>query len=45
MNKLKEIMGVIKALMGECFTGVLTLKIHFNQGGIRDVIKSIENRL
>ena len=45
MKKVELIMGVIKGLIVNRFTGILRLTIYFNEGGIRDVIKNIESRI
>lgn len=45
MTKLKKITEVIEHLISSCFTGILVIKIEFNQGGIRYAIKNIEDKI
>lgn len=45
MKYIKKIVDLIKRLELEKFTGVLIIKIFFNQGGIRDAKKNLEDNI
>jgi len=42
---VKRIIDLIKTLASDGFTGKLTLTLIFNQGGVRDVKKTIEDKI
>lgn len=44
-KKIKQILELIEKLVADRFAGILTLRLHFQQGGIRSVHKIIETRL
>ena len=45
MNYIKKILHIINVLKLELFTGELILKLFFNQGGIRDVEKTVKEKI
>ena len=45
MQYIKKIVDLIKRLDADGFTGKLILTFIFNQGGIRDVKKNIEDKI
>ena len=42
---IKKISELIKELQFKGFTGILTLTLYFNNGGIRDAKKNIEDKI
>lgn len=45
MDFTKKLIDIIQRLIIQKFTGIVTLTLYFNNGGIRDAKKSIEDKI
>jgi hypothetical protein len=45
MDYIKKIIDMIQGFVVKKFTGVVTITIFFNEGGIRDAKKNIEDKI